>query len=90
MLARSTNQILLILELGRSSDKIKIAQAREQVKAQMTKAHMPPPKLSTGSSHQTARGTKQTQKVSTENLTLRDDHTHKITSGVKNLRSTTL
>jgi hypothetical protein len=79
MPARSTDQILLKLQLRQSSDKVKTTEGGNQIKAQVTQPPMPFPQITRRTSHQTTSRTQRTRKISPENLTLGDDHTNKIT-----------
>jgi hypothetical protein len=48
---------------------------------------MPFPKLRQNASNQTMRRADTLREIGSENLTLEDDHTHKITSRIQNFRS---
>jgi hypothetical protein len=90
MPTRSTDQILLKLQVRQSSDKVKTTQEENQIKAQVTQPPMPFPQIIRRTSHQTTSTTQRTREISPKNLTLEDDHTNKITSRIQQTRLTRL
>jgi hypothetical protein len=90
MPTRSTDQILLKLQLRQSSDKVKTTQAGNQIKDQVTQPPIPFPQITRRTGHQTTSKTQRTREISPENLTLGDDHAYKITSRIQQTRLTRL
>jgi hypothetical protein len=88
MPTRSTNQLFLKPQPWQSSDQIEFTQARQEVKAQVTQLPMPLPQLTQRTSQETTLHTQRLRKISTKHLTLGNDHTNKVPSGVQNPRTT--
>jgi hypothetical protein len=88
MPTRRTNQLFLKPQLWQSSDQIEFTQARQKVKAQVTQLPMPLPQLTRRTSQETTLNTRRLRKISTEHLTLWNDHTDKVPLRVQNPRTT--
>jgi hypothetical protein len=85
---RRTNQLFLIPQLWQSSDQIEFNQSRQKVEPQVTQLPMPLPQLTRRTSQETPLHTKRLRKISSEHLTLRNDHTNKVPSRIQNPRIT--
>jgi hypothetical protein len=77
MPTRHTNQLFLKPQPWQSSEQIKFTQARQKVKAQVTQLPMPLPQLTRRTRQETMLHTRRLRKISSEHLTLRNDHANK-------------
>jgi hypothetical protein len=82
-----TNQLFLKPQLWQSLDQIGFTQARQMVKAQVTQLPMPLPQLTQRPSQEAMLNTRRLRKISSKHLTLGNDHTDKVHSGIQILRT---
>jgi hypothetical protein len=88
MCTRRTNKLFLKPQPWQSSDKIEFTQARQKVKAQVTKLPMPLPLLTRRTSQEIMLNTRRLRKIRSKHLTLGNDHIDKVPSRVQNSRTT--
>jgi hypothetical protein len=83
MPTRRTNQLFLKPQPWQSSNQIEFTQARQKVKAQVTQPPMPLPQLTRRTSQETPLHTRKLRKISSEHLTLGNDHENKVPSRIQ-------
>jgi hypothetical protein len=88
MPTRRTHQLFLKPELWKSSDQVEFTQARQKVEAQVTQLPMPLPQLTRRTSQEATLNIRRLRKISSEHLTLENDHTDKVPSRIQNQRAT--
>jgi hypothetical protein len=69
------------------SDQIEFTRVRQKVKAQVTELPMPLPQLTRRTSQEATLNTRTLRKISSNHLTLKNDHTDKVPSRIQNLRT---
>jgi hypothetical protein len=82
------NQLFLKPQTWQSSDQIEFTQARQKVKAQVTQLPMPLPQLTRRTSQETTLHSRRLRKISSEHLTLGNDHANKVPSRIQNPSTT--
>jgi hypothetical protein len=88
MPTRRTNELFLKPQPWQSSHQIEFTQARQKVKAQVTQLPMPLPQLTRRTCQETTLHTRRMRKISSEHLTLGNDHANKVPSRIQNPRTT--
>jgi hypothetical protein len=88
MPTRRTNQLFLKPQPWQSSDQINFTQARQKVEAQVTQLPMPLPQLTRRASQETTLNTRRMKKISSNHMTLGNDHTNMVPSRIQNPRTT--
>jgi hypothetical protein len=82
MPTQRTNQLILKPQPWQSSDQTEFTKARQKVKAQVTQLPMPLAQLTRRTSQETTIHTRGLRKISTEHLTLWNDHANKVPSRI--------
>jgi hypothetical protein len=72
-----TNELILKLQHWQSSDQIEFTQVRQKVKSQVTQLPMPLLQLTRTTSQETTLHSRRLRKISSEHLTLGNDHANK-------------
>jgi hypothetical protein len=83
MPTQHTNQLFLKPQPWQSSNQIEFTQARQKVKAQVTQFPMPLPQLTRRTCQETPLHTRRLRKISSEHLSLENDHANKVPSSPK-------
>jgi hypothetical protein len=88
MPTRRTNQLFFKPQPWQSSEQIKFTQARQKVNAPVTQLLMPLPQLTRRTSQETTLNTRRLRKISSNLLTLGNNHTDKVPSRIQIPRTT--
>jgi hypothetical protein len=88
MPTRRTKQLFLKPQPWQSSNQIEFTPARHKVKVQVTQLPVPLPQLTRRTSQETPLYTRRLRKISSEHLTLGNNHANKVPLRIQNLRTT--